>query len=379
MISAKAVFALSVIVVLTAACSSNTPIGKPIDYKSVRKDSASLDSLKLPPKLTKPTASEKYSGISKSEATLSEYHKRVESGAEATGQQILPSNPNIRVERDGIYRWLVVNDSAENIWDLVKQFWLEEGFLIASEDPVAGILETDWAENRAKMSTNVIAEMINRVVPLLVSSPERDKYRIRLERMGDTETGIFLSHEGMALVALPGKTFKTTKRVWQYRQKDPELESEMLMRLMVSLGVAEGDEILDQVAPGGPIESPQAIVSLEVDSEGFPNLIANDDFERVWRRLGIALETFDFSVTDKNRSDGVYYFRYNDTEASSKAEGWSRLAFWRDRTPVVKSYSLRIDRKTDSIMIISVHDDQGAKLKDETASRVLSVINEGLL
>ena len=58
---------------------------------------------------------------------------------------------NVHIERSGTQRWLVVPQPPEAVWPVVKEFWQELGFLIKIEIPEAGIMETDWAENRAKI------------------------------------------------------------------------------------------------------------------------------------------------------------------------------------------------------------------------------------
>ena len=57
----------------------------------------------------------------------------------------------MRVERDGDLRWLVVDRAPEDVFPRLVDFWTENGFTVASNNPSAGLIETDWAENRAKI------------------------------------------------------------------------------------------------------------------------------------------------------------------------------------------------------------------------------------
>ena len=99
-------------------------------------------------------------------------------------------------------------------------------------------METDWAEDRAKIPQDAIRSVLGKVLDGLYSTAERDKFRTRLERgtaAGTTE--IYISHRGMYEVIEGGDGGNST--IWQPRPADPELEAEMLRRLMVRFGVEE--------------------------------------------------------------------------------------------------------------------------------------------
>jgi outer membrane protein assembly factor BamC len=46
-----------------------------------------------------------------------------------------------------------------------------------------------------------------------------------------------------------------------------------------------------------------------VDNQGAATLSLNEDFDRAWRRVGIALGQGGFVVEDRNRSEGIYMIR----------------------------------------------------------------------
>ncbi len=147
---------------------------------------------------------------------------------------MLPAQNEIHVERDGDKRWLVIQSDSAAVWNKMREFWLQNGFLIKREDPRIGILETDWAENRADIPMDPVRKVLSKALDSLYSSPTRDMFRVRLEagaKPGTTE--LFLTHRGMQEV------FDDKTTIWQPRPSDPELESEMLNRLMVYMGVQE--------------------------------------------------------------------------------------------------------------------------------------------
>ena len=137
----------------------------------------------------------------------------------------------MRIERAGNQRWLVVNATPEQIWPQVRAFWEQRGFALPVDDAKVGVLETNWAENRAKLPQDFIRSTIGRVFNNAYDSGERDLFRTRLERVGNT-TEITISHRGMAEVYTDDRKDSTT---WRSRASDPQLEAEMLSRLMLAL------------------------------------------------------------------------------------------------------------------------------------------------
>ncbi len=140
------------------------------------------------------------------------------------------------MERDGNQRWLVISNGmrADQLWQSLRGFWQESGFLLVQDSPETGIMETDWAENRAKIPQDIIRNTIGKVFDGLYSTSERDKFRTRVERSQNGTLEVFISHRG-AQEQLTGVDKSTT--VWTPRPADPELEAEFLSRLAQRLGV----------------------------------------------------------------------------------------------------------------------------------------------
>src|SRR4030042_2329230 len=207
---------------------------KKIDYKSAGK----LPTLEVPPDLTAPTGDNRYAvpdTQGSGPATLSTYSDERKTAPSGT-QTLLPAQDKVRIERAGTQRWLVVQATPQEVWPLIKDFWQETGFIVNLESPETGVIETDWAENRANIPQDVIRRTLGKVLDGLYSTAEGDKFRIRIEA-GKDATEIYISHRGMMEVyATEGKD----KTVWQPRPADPELEAEMLRRLMVRFGVDQG-------------------------------------------------------------------------------------------------------------------------------------------
>ena len=371
---------LGVALILASGCSVSPADRARVDYKRVERQTSSVDSLKIPPELTKAKTQNRYSIPGKDGSNLSDYKAGINTQAGGSQRSILPEVPNVSVRRDGIFRWLEIDLPAEDVWEAVKMFWLEEGFIIASEDPESGLLETDWAENRAKIGGGIITDTLSAIAPLLITSPERDKYRTRLERVGDEKTEVFLSHEGLALVAsTSGDTDpRLAKPKWQYRARDPNLEAEMLYRMLSAFGVSsESSEVERATLDAGAISevNPMPLELVENKDDYF--LLLSLSFEQSWRKVGLILDSLDFSIWEKSREAGIFYINYNDPDARIKPKGLARLAFWRDRGPIVRSYRVRLSGSENAQMTeLRVLDSEGRQLSDDTALKILRVIRE---
>lgn len=360
-----------------SGCSGSLVESKRIDYKSARQ----LPSLEIPPDLTAPTRDDRYvvPDVSpKGVATYSAYATdRAQPQPTASQQQVLPKVESMRVERAGSQRWLVVQGSADAMWPKVKDFWLETGFILNVERPEVGVMETDWAEDRAKIPQDFIRSALGKVLDGVFSTPVRDKFRTRLEAGKDPDTvEIYISHRGMMEI-YPNEAKDTT--VWQPRPADPELEAEMLRRLMVRLGAAE--ERAAAIVAAAPTAERAA---LKGATGGSVTLAMDESFDRAWRRVGLALDRIGFTVEDRDRSKGLFFVRYVDPDAdvqTKKSEGiLSKLAFWRGNEQVVQKggeYRLRVRGEGDK-SVVSVMTREGGEDSSETARKILGLLQEQL-
>ena len=369
-----AVAASVAIALVAGGCKTATDLleGKKVDYKSA----GSLPPLEIPPDLTTPSRDNRYAvpETGKSTATLSGYQADRSQQAKPGSTALLPSVDRMRVERAGTQRWLVVQEPPEKLWPLVKDFWQENGFLIQVEVAEAGVMETDWAENRAKIPQDMIRNVLGKILDQVYSTPERDKFRTRLERGGDGGSEIYLSHRGMIEVYV---TEGKDKTMWQPRPADPELEAEFLRRLMVRLG-ARDEKAKQQVA----VAAQPARASINKSGDGRELLEVQEPFDRAWRRVGLALDRVGFTVEDRDRQKGLYYVRYADPEADKKKESpglLDRLAFWRSDDAKVKAeqYRVQVRSASSNSEIVVLNKDGGAE-QSSTAHRILTLLHEQL-
>ncbi|MCL4746826.1 MAG: outer membrane protein assembly factor BamC [Burkholderiaceae bacterium] len=304
-----AVGAIAAIVLGASGCSLNEFISQQgsIDYKSAGK----LPALDVPPDLVNPRGDGRFTvpEAAQRERTFSGYESARASQRPVGEVSVLPLAEGMKIERAGTQRWLVVNQPPEKLWPVVREFWQELGFLIQTELPEAGIMETDWAENRAKLPQDIIRRSLGRLVDQVYSTGERDKFRTRMEtRAGATE--IFISHRGMVEVYTSSLRDNT---IWQPRASDTELEAEFLSRLMVKLGVDQ-ERAKNMIAGAAAAPAAPQLISAPGGGEA---LAVAEPFDRAWRRVGLALDRGGFTVEDRDRSQGLYFVRYIDPEVDS--------------------------------------------------------------
>ncbi len=362
-----------------AGCSITETLNEKsrIDYKSAGKSPP----LELPPDLGTLRGDERYAMPDRGsrDRTYSTYSSgQAAERPAATATKLLPSVEGARVERAGTQRWLVVNQPADKLWPVVREFWQESGFLIQNEVPQAGIMETDWAENRAKIPQDFIRNTVGRVFDSLYSTGERDKFRTRLEPRGDGGTEVYISHRGMV------ETFTNAQRdstVWQPRASDPELEAEFLRRLMVKLGTSQ-EQAGSAVAAAAPAAPERARVQT-ANGQSFVEL--SEGFDRAWRRVGLALDRGGFTVEDRDRSQGMYFVRYIDPEvdnASATKPGFFARLF--SRTPSDSGsprYRVKLDGGADATKVMVLDKDGkpvGSDIDRKTADRILALLQEQL-
>ena len=182
-----------------------------IDYKS----SGRGVSLEVPPDLTQLPGQSRYAAQSGA-VTASGY----QAGQVATAAAGTPTAANkvadVQFMRQDGERWLRVDRAPDQLWGPVRDFWLESGFLMAIDQANMGLMETDWAENRAKIPQDFIRNTIGKVFDSLYSTGERDKFRTRLERNAAGGTDIFVTHRGMEEVYSSARRDST---VWQPRAR----------------------------------------------------------------------------------------------------------------------------------------------------------------
>ena len=334
-----------------------------IDYKGAGK----APSLEIPPDLQQLTRENRYN-VPGGAVTASGFQVGNVSQSTTAASTASTSLGDVRIERAGNQRWLVVNRPADQLWAPVKDFWQESGFLLAIDQTNLGIMETDWAENRAKLPQDFIRNSVGKLFDALYSTGERDKFRTRLERTASGSTEIYISHRGMIEVY---STLQKDQTRWQPRPADPELETEFLRRLMVRLGVTQ-EQAKALVATGTKTTSKASTVN------GLPVVLVDEGFERAWRRVGLSLDRTGFTVEDRDRAQGTYFVRYVEPNADKSETGFLSKIFGGSAKPSeALKYRIAVKSQGESTTV-SVLNAAGTPESSTTAQRIVKVIADDL-
>lgn len=358
--------ALGVSALLLSGCSTmNQLMGteESVDYKST----VAGDPLAIPPDLTQANQNAHYrapEGV----ATFSQYAESQQASQNAgAADRILPQSSGIEVMRDGDLRWLVIDKPAEDIYPKIIDFWGENGFTLRSQDPRAGLIETDWAENRAKIPEGWIRSALGGIIDQVFDSGERERFRTRVERING-KTEVYISHQHMVETpTADGATFK-----WVFGKEDPGLNAAMLARLMVFLGT-DVRSAHDQVVEA---EKDPAMAQIVALPDGRANLTLSEPFDRAWRRVGVAIDSASFSVEDRDRSTGDYYIRYLDSDSGEKIEQQNFIGrlFGGKNTAEAVPYRIHVAQQ-GGVSLVTVLDANGQQQETDTAKRILTVLS----
>jgi len=355
-----------------SACSSVSDFlqGDKLDYRSQAGKTAPLE---VPPDLSQLARDSRYQPQAGSVSASS-----LQGAAPAVGVAATAVAPqavgDLRIERSGNERWLVTNITPDQLWPQLIAFWQERGFSIAVQNAEAGVMETDWAENRAKLPQDIIRNTIGKVLDGLYSTGERDRFRTRIER---TPTGseIYISHKRLEEVFVSPQRDQT---MWTARPADPQLEAEFLSRLMVKLGAKE--EVARRVVATPTPASPARARLLGAQSAA---LQVDEPFDRAWRRVGLALDRSGFTVEDRDRAGGLYFVRYIDPKSLPTDEDgfMSKLRGWfggsKDTAGTANRYRISVKGQGDSTTV-SVLNPQGAPETGEVGQRIVALLLEDL-
>ena len=258
--------------------------GRVINYQG----DDTIDSLVIPPDLTKPN----------SQGLFVENLGVTDKGYKVTEVK------NVEVKRDAYRRWLLVEMPPSEVWSLSKEFFRSFGFNIEKENQKIGILETDYLEIDTKVpdkSLGAIRAMLSKTLKTQYGLPIADKYRIRIESLDDpNQSEVYLTLTSI------GEVVKGEQRLWQSREKDVELETEMLLNLMVFLG-SDRSEAINKIQASN--ERPESPVSVVKSESGYATLVFPYNKKQAWSYLGWALDELYVDIEDRDAIEGSYYIK----------------------------------------------------------------------
>ena len=359
-----------------SGCSSveSFVAGDKVDYRTA--NTTNPKGLEVPPDLSQLARDQRYVQPTGGSVSAAQFQAGTPAAGAVAAASVAPKAiGELRIEREGNQRWLVTQLPPEQLWPQLEAFWKDRGFTLAVDQPDAGVMETDWAENRAKLPQDVIRNTIGKVLDSLYSTGERDKFRTRVERSAKG-TEVYISHKGLEEIYIGERKESTT---WQPRKTDPQLEGEMLQRLMVKLGIKdEQAKTAAASTAAAPTTAPRARI---VEGQPAATLQVDDAFDRAWRRVGLALDRSGFTVEDRDRTQGIYFVRYVDPKRAGKDEpGFlSKLFSFGKKDEAGGPAKYRVAVKGDGDRsTVTVLNSSGAPENGEAGKQIVALLVEDL-
>ena len=309
-----------------------------------------VDSLVIPPDLTAPSSQGAFTEVIKVNDDRS----------------VLKKVQNVEVMRDKYRRWLLVDLPPAEVWTLSKEFFRSYGFTIEKENSKIGLLETDYLEietNVPDKSLGAIRAALSKVLKTQYGLPIADKYRIRVEpTTNPLESEVYLTLSSIGEVVNGGT------RVWQSREKDVELETEMLLQLMVFLGNDRGDSI-SKIQSN--VEEQKTVVSVVLSDTGYASLVFPFGKNESWKLLGWALDELNIDIEDRDSLESSYFINVTPNKSF-----FSKLLA---TASITKTYQLILKEDTSSqtnIIFVDLSEENdektisySAELFDQIASK----------
>lgn len=354
------------------ACKSVTS-SDTVDYKT--SGAVRGPNLSYPPDLITAQADRRYM-VQDGAATMSEYNAALKKSVQSRAT-VLTGIPGMRIERDGERRWLVIDKSAAVLYPQIKDFWQENGFLLTIDSPSTGIMETDWAENRAKIAQDFIRSALGSALDSIYDTGERDKYKTRLEVSKPDQTEVYITQKGAVEKCVSDTTGNCISTIWTPRPNDPELEAAFLARLMERLGMTQA-QAKAQIAAPLVVKAPKA--KLVQDAVNTAHIELATGFDRAWRDTGLALDRSNFSVEDRDRSNGIYYVRYINTKDVGDSKGFfSNLFSSKDDSNLkAKKYRVAVKSTGENATSIYVQNAEGGPENTPAGTQLLTLLTEQL-
>jgi outer membrane protein assembly factor BamC len=322
--TATALAAALCVTLASTGCSSvgDALSGDKVDYRNTGTQTVRLD---VPPDLSQLPGQSRFGQVTSSTVTASSL------GGSAGAPATLPVSVAInqvgayKLERRGQTRWLTVALPPEQLWPALRSFWLDQGFDLPVDQAETGTLETSYQENRAKVPQDgALRKTLGRVFDMLYDTGERDSYRMRLERTA-TGSEIYIAHRGLSEQY---ETAQKDRTVWRGRPSDPQLEAEMLSRLLVKLGVPKASADATVAAAAQAPEAQATAVSTYARlNDDKASLTLDTDLDTAWRRVGLALDRSGFTVESRDRKQGSYDIRLSDSDVEANRPGFFARMF----------------------------------------------------
>lgn len=359
------IVASSVFVVLSGCSSLDNFVDTTTSIKYTN-NSQSTKTLDFPPDLTAPEFDSAFSLPTSGSVTASAV--RNHSMARGGAVNVLPASTNMRVGINGNVRWLDVDAPANTLWPKIRNFWRSLGLQVKRDEPRVGIMETDWAENRAGLPMDWLRKALGKTFQGTFDAGTRDQYRVRVEKLKANQTRVYLTHKGAEQMVTETGVF------WELRPAKHELEAEMLNRLKAFL---QGDKYsASKNTKESDAAQTSSLVNL-VTEEGVQLIQVHENYAKAWVRTSIMLDRMGLVVESRAQGKGILNVIYNGDEAVDNKGGFFSRMFKGKQTFLATGSKYQIHmRDAGRLTEVRAMDAEGEPLAAGEAQRILARLKQ---
>ncbi len=294
---------------------------------------------------------------------------------------VLAKVDGVRLEGSGDLYWLEVDQPVADVYRWVKEFWGEQGFRLVVDEPVIGVMQTEWVLKEEGASKDDVS-WIERILFGNDLSATQDQFRTRVERNPDGGgSRIYVAHRGTEFVHVLVTDDRVTAgeaegNVWQFRQPEPELEIEMLSRLMIHLGL-EKSEVERQVK-NVSMFTPRTFMRLNLEDNS-PYLIMRDPYHIAWNRVYHELERLNFPILASNFKNEILtegYITFESKVLEEKKGGF--FSFGASNETVAKKFTLVISEESHELTRVEIENDDGDLDTTPEGAELLTLLHQQL-
>jgi len=358
------------LVLLMSSCSVFN--SDKVNYKSM--SSTQPVSLDVPPDLTQLLKDTRYN-IPGEQVSANAMGLNANKGNQNTPSIGATKVSDITLSRLGKDHWLSIQRPAESVWPQVKQFWLDNGFVLAKEDDKLGLIETDWSEYKTNEAQGFLGKTFNRLIGSIMSTGIKDKFVTQLESIDGKTVEIFIYHRSIEELS---PTTSNPVGGMKMRAPDPEMESQFLKKLMLRLGAPE-TQVAQAESPQSATSAPSVARASLVSQDKVVKIAYQEGFDTAWRRVGLALDRSGFTVEDRDRKAGIYFVRFVDPTNAGKEVGFfSRLFSSTPKDEGPQRYRIQLQAQGEAQTSIAIQNSNGESDGPNAGGKIAQLLIEEL-
>ena len=264
------------------------------------------------------------------------------------------------VQQQGNQRWLLAQRTPTQVWTSVRQYFVDNGLGIESEDAQSGEFVTRWRE------ASEVSPRLRQVLGLPAGQLVQVLVRV--------EPGVQRGTSEVFLQTQLRSSATDTPASWQAHYSSNAQDVILLERLAQGLGRSSQQGDSTSLVAERNYDAPDRTQIVSAQS-GQPELRMDTDFDRAWSSVGRALEAADIKVDDLNRTNGIYFI--NPAESASNKSGFFKRLFGGGNA-AGERYELHLLEKGNQVIVSLKSVDSKAPITKEQARSVLKVIEDNL-